>query len=56
MLLQEEERASEKGHHPEAERFDEEDEESDFDDFIVNDDGLSIADRRKKRKPIFTDA
>jgi hypothetical protein len=25
-------------------------------DFIVDDDGRPIADRRKKRKPIFTDA
>jgi hypothetical protein len=59
MLLQEEERVSEKGHRPEPERFDEEDEEgeySDSDDFIVDDDGRPIADRRKKRKPIFTDA
>lgn len=55
----EEERASEKGHRPEAERFDEDDEEgeySDADDFIVDDDGRPIADRRKKRRPIFTDA
>jgi hypothetical protein len=58
MLLQEEERASEKGRRPEAECFDEEDEEgecSDSDDFIV-DDWQPIADRRKKRKPIFPDA
>ncbi|KAJ4440072.1 hypothetical protein ANN_08204, partial [Periplaneta americana] len=54
----EEERASEKGR-PEAERYDEEEEEgeySDADDFIVDDDGRPIADRRKKRKPIFSDA
>lgn len=59
ILPQEEERASEKGHRPEAERFDEDDEEgeySDSDDFIVDDDGRPIADRRKKRKHIFTDA
>lgn len=33
-----------------------EDLESDADDFIVDDDGRPITDRRKKRKPIFTDA
>lgn len=33
-----------------------EDEYSDADDFIVDDDGRPIADKRKKRKPIFTDA
>uniref|UniRef100_A0A182J0J1 Transcription elongation factor SPT6 n=1 Tax=Anopheles atroparvus TaxID=41427 RepID=A0A182J0J1_ANOAO len=35
---------------------DEEDEESDADDFIVDDDGVPISDKRKKRKHIFTDA
>jgi hypothetical protein len=30
--------------------------ESDADDFIVDDDGRPIAERKKKRKPIFTDA
>lgn len=33
-----------------------EDLESDADDFIVDDDGRPIAERKKKRKPIFTDA
>ncbi|XP_061383631.1 transcription elongation factor SPT6 [Danaus plexippus] len=33
-----------------------EDMESDADDFIVDDDGRPIAERKKKRKPIFTDA
>ncbi|XP_054274705.1 transcription elongation factor SPT6-like isoform X1 [Macrosteles quadrilineatus] len=33
-----------------------EEEESDADDFIVDDDGRPIADKRKKRKPIFSDA
>jgi hypothetical protein len=59
MLLQEEEQASEKGPRPEAERSDEKDEEGEYsisDDFIVYDDGRPIADRRKKRKPIFADA
>jgi hypothetical protein len=53
MPLQEEERASEKGQCPAAERYD--DEDSDSSDFIVSDDGLPIADRRKKRKPMFKD-
>ncbi|RVE50918.1 hypothetical protein evm_004485 [Chilo suppressalis] len=35
---------------------DAEDLESDADDFIVDDDGRPIAERKKKRKPIFTDA
>ncbi|XP_072949426.1 transcription elongation factor SPT6 [Epargyreus clarus] len=35
---------------------DNEDMESDADDFIVDDNGRPIADRKKKRKPIFTDA
>ncbi|XP_041765514.1 transcription elongation factor SPT6 [Anopheles merus] len=34
----------------------EEDEESDADDFIVDDDGVPISDKRKKRRHIFTDA
>uniref|UniRef100_A0A2M3YZ36 Transcription elongation factor SPT6 n=1 Tax=Anopheles braziliensis TaxID=58242 RepID=A0A2M3YZ36_9DIPT len=39
------------------EHYDEEDEdESDADDFIVDDDGVPISDKRKKRKHIFTDA
>lgn len=41
-----------------VERYPDEEEEeySDADDFIVDDDGRPIADKRKKRKPIFTDA
>lgn len=35
---------------------DEEDDESDADDFIVDDDGVPISDKRKKKKHIFTDA
>lgn len=34
----------------------EEDDESDADDFIVDDDGVPISDKRKKKKHIFTDA
>ena len=43
----------------EPEHFGEEEEEgeySDADDFIVGDDGRPIAERRKKKKPIFSDA
>lgn len=58
---QDDERRSERSHRPavEPEQFGEEEEEgeySDADDFIVDDDGRPIADKRKKRKPIFTDA
>ncbi|XP_001355099.4 transcription elongation factor SPT6 [Drosophila pseudoobscura] len=42
--------------HGEADAFDEEDSESDADDFIVDDNGRPIADKKKKRRPIFTDA
>uniref|UniRef100_A0A1B6CNX7 Transcription elongation factor spt6 n=1 Tax=Clastoptera arizonana TaxID=38151 RepID=A0A1B6CNX7_9HEMI len=52
-------RGSDKVHRSEADHYDEvEDEEdySDADDFIVDDDGRPIADKRRKRKPIFTDA
>lgn len=31
-------------------------EESDADDFIVDDYGVSIAEKKRKRKPVFTDA
>ncbi|XP_055550196.1 transcription elongation factor SPT6 [Wyeomyia smithii] len=34
----------------------EDDDESDADDFIVDDDGVPISDKRKKKRPIFTDA
>ncbi|KAH8387846.1 hypothetical protein KR093_009870 [Drosophila rubida] len=40
----------------EADAFDDEDSESDADDFIVDDNGRPIAEKKKKRKPIFTDA
>ncbi|KAH8293318.1 hypothetical protein KR018_001078 [Drosophila ironensis] len=40
----------------EADAFDEEDTESDADDFIVDDNGRPIAEKKKKRRPIFTDA
>ncbi|KAF4529397.1 hypothetical protein B566_EDAN003489 [Ephemera danica] len=43
----------------EADRYDEEGSEgeySDADDFIVDDDGRPIAEKRKRKKPIFTDA
>ncbi|KAF5296511.1 hypothetical protein FQR65_LT01500 [Abscondita terminalis] len=43
----------------EPEQFAEDEDEgeySDADDFIVDDDGRPLADKRKKRKPIFTDA
>ncbi|XP_063222520.1 transcription elongation factor SPT6 isoform X2 [Bacillus rossius redtenbacheri] len=43
----------------EVEHYDDEEEEgelSDADDFIVDDDGRPITDKKKKRKPIFTDA
>lgn len=55
-----EERSSDRGvHRSEGDHYDEEDEEgeySDADDFIVDDDGRPIADKRKRRKPIFSDA
>jgi len=58
-VLQDEDRSSER--RDEVERFDEEGEDegelsSDADDFIVDDDGRPIADKRRKRKPIYTDA
>ncbi|KAH8341802.1 hypothetical protein KR074_006796 [Drosophila pseudoananassae] len=40
----------------EVDAFDEEDSESDADDFIVDDNGRPIAEKKKKRRPIFTDA
>lgn len=56
-VLQEDENRSESAAPREAEYDDEnEDLESDADDFIVDDDGRPIAERKKKRKPIFTDA
>ncbi|XP_017852674.1 transcription elongation factor SPT6 isoform X2 [Drosophila busckii] len=40
----------------EPDTFDEEESESDADDFIVDDNGRPIAEKKKKRRPIFTDA
>lgn len=57
--FQEDERRSERSHRPEAETFEEgsdEGEYTDADDFIVDDDGRPIAEKRKKKKPIFSDA
>lgn len=56
-LFQEDENRSESAAPREVEYDDDnEDLESDADDFIVDDDGRPIAERKKKRKPIFTDA
>ncbi|XP_033218943.1 transcription elongation factor SPT6 isoform X2 [Belonocnema kinseyi] len=53
----EDERRSERSHRHEVENFDEEGSEGDSeDDFIVDDDGRPIAEKRKKKKPIFSDA
>ncbi|XP_025986196.2 LOW QUALITY PROTEIN: transcription elongation factor SPT6 [Solenopsis invicta] len=55
----EDERRSERSHRPEAVTFEEgsdEGEYTDADDFIVDDDGRPIAKKRKKKKPIFSDA
>lgn len=57
VLYKEEDRSSSRGPAPERYEDEEEDGEySDADDFIVDDEGRPIADKRKKRKPIFTDA
>lgn len=56
---QEDERRSERSHRPEAETFEEgsdEGEYTDADDFIVDDDGRPITEKRKKKKLIFSDA
>ncbi|XP_023303515.2 transcription elongation factor SPT6 [Lucilia cuprina] len=51
------ERRSEHSHRePENFEEEEEDSDSDADDFIVDDEGRPIAEKKKKRKPIFTDA
>ncbi|XP_077258460.1 transcription elongation factor SPT6 isoform X1 [Temnothorax americanus] len=58
-IITEDERRSERSHRPEAETFEEgsdEGEYTDADDFIVDDDGRPIAEKRKKKKPIFSDA
>lgn len=59
MQFQEDDLRSERSHRPEPENFDEEGSEgeySDADDFIVDDDGRPIAEKRKKKKLIFSDA
>ncbi|XP_028156739.1 transcription elongation factor SPT6 [Ostrinia furnacalis] len=56
---EDENRSEAAAHHQQAQAEyddDNEDMESDADDFIVDDDGRPIAERKKKRKPIFTDA
>ncbi|XP_012145851.2 transcription elongation factor SPT6 isoform X1 [Megachile rotundata] len=58
-VTMEDERRSERSHRPELETFDEEGSEGEYtdaDDFIVDDDGRPIAEKRKKKKPIFSDA
>ncbi|XP_018043694.1 PREDICTED: transcription elongation factor SPT6 isoform X1 [Atta colombica] len=58
-IITEDERRSERSHRPEADTFEEgsdEGEYTDADDFIVDDDGRPIAEKRKKKKPIFSDA
>lgn len=55
LLQQSIERRSERSIR-EADTFDDEDSESDADDFIVDDNGRPIAEKKKKRRPIFTDA
>ena len=61
LLYKDDERRSERSHRQaaEPEQYAEEEDEGEYsetDDFIVGDDGKPIADKRKKRKPIFTDA
>jgi hypothetical protein len=62
LHIQDEDRASERAtqQRSEADRYGDEEgsegEYSDADDFIVDDDGRPIAEKRKRRKPIFTDA
>ncbi|XP_076244162.1 transcription elongation factor SPT6 isoform X2 [Calliopsis andreniformis] len=52
---EEDEERSEISHRPEVEGFDEEESE-DEDDFIVDGDGVPITEKRKKKRPIFSDA
>ncbi|OAD54023.1 Transcription elongation factor SPT6 [Eufriesea mexicana] len=52
---EEDEEKSEVSHRGEMEGFDE-DESEDEDDFIVDGDGIPITEKRKKRKPIYSDA
>lgn len=61
LFVKDDERRSERSHRPiqEPEQFGEEEDEgeySDEDDFIVDDDGRPITEKKKRRKPIFTDA
>lgn len=58
MQFQEDERRSERSHRRnEPEHYDEEmSDESDADDFIVDDYGNSVSDKKRKRRPVFTDA
>ncbi|KAL0838660.1 hypothetical protein ABMA28_016733 [Loxostege sticticalis] len=55
---EDENRSEAAAHQQQSQDYDDdnEDMESDADDFIVDDDGRPIAERKKKRKPIFTDA
>lgn len=55
---EEESRRSVTGHGADMEQFgeDEEDDESDADDFIVDDDGRPITEKKKRTKRIFNDA
>lgn len=59
--LQDDERRSERSHRPvmESEPYAEEEEDGDYsdaDDFIVDADGRPLAEKKRKRKPIFSDA
>lgn len=58
LQFQEDERRSERSHRRnEPERYEDEiSEESDADDFIVDDYGNSISEKKRKRRPVFTDA
>lgn len=59
MVVQEEDRSSERRDETVGDFDEEGDEEgddySDADDFIVDDEGRPIRDKQRKRKPIFTD-
>lgn len=52
---EDEEERSEVNHRGEVERYDEE-ESDDEDDFIVDGDGIPITEKRRKKRPIYTDA
>lgn len=53
--FQEDERRSESLRRNESERYDDESDESDADDFIVDDFGVPIAGKKRNRRPVFTD-